>query len=257
MVPAPTTVSDRIARLLRALSQFEPNGATTSEIARASGVSRPTAYRLLVGLVGPGLVDRSQDSGRWALGPEVYLLGMAASPRYDVRSKAQRWVRKLAEATEESAFYSTRRGGETVCLIKEDGAFPIRSHVLYEGARFPLGVVSAGMAVLAFLHDQEIAAYLADEDLTDRYGDQHSTARILSRVRETRERGYAVNPGLLVEGSWGIAAVVFGQGEVPIGALSVTGVEHRFASGRREELGRIILRAAHGLSQSLQQAADP
>ena len=53
-------------------------------------------------------------------------------------------------ATGESAFYSARRGNETVCLLREDGSFPIRSHVLHEGIRFPLGVASAGQVILAF-----------------------------------------------------------------------------------------------------------
>ena len=59
--------------------------------------------------------------------------------------------RRLAVRTEESAFLSVRRGDETVCLIREDGAFPIRSFVLSEGVRFPLGVASAGLAILAAL----------------------------------------------------------------------------------------------------------
>ena len=86
-----------------------------------------------------------------AVGPETYLFGLAVAARYDVTEIARPTVQRLARLTGESAFFSVRRGDETVCLIREDGSFPIRSHVLYEGIRFPLGVASAGLAVLAFL----------------------------------------------------------------------------------------------------------
>ncbi|MBB4751002.1 hypothetical protein [Actinoplanes lobatus] len=66
-------------------------------------------------------------------------------------STAREVLRSLAERTGESAFFSARRGGETVCLAEVEGSFPLRSHVLYEGLRLPLGVASAGLAILAYL----------------------------------------------------------------------------------------------------------
>ena len=142
----PVDVVGRTGSVLRAVAAHEPHGATTSEVARRTGLARPTAHRLLSSLLGEGLVDR--DAGRWLLGPELYLLGTTAAPRYDVTTLAQPVVRRLSLATGESAFYSARRGDETVCLLREDGSFPIRSHVLHEGIRFPLGVASAGLAVV-------------------------------------------------------------------------------------------------------------
>ena len=247
----PADVVGRAAAVLRAVSAQEPTGATTSEVARRSGLARPTAHRLLTSLLTEGLVDRD-PGGRWLLGPELYLLGSTAASRYDVTALAQPVVRRLSVATGESAFYSARRGDETVCLLREDGSFPIRSHVLHEGIRFPLGVASAGLAVLAYLPDPEIDDYLGRADLTA-YGDRHGPAAVRERIAETRAAGYALNPGLLVEGSWGMGAVVFGADEWPCGALSLTGIEQRFSAARRAELGPLLLRAAHELSTSLRR----
>jgi len=109
-----------------------------------------------------------------------------------------------------------RRGDETVCLLREDGAFPLRSHVLHEGVRFPLGVASAGMV-----------------------------------IEKTRTTGYSTNPGLIVEGSWGMAAAVFARDGRPQWALTLTGVAHRLSDDRRQELGARLLREAHALTTSL------
>ena len=247
---APPDVVSRISRLLRAVSEREPAGSTTSDVARAAGLARPTAHRLLTSLAGAGLVERDAD-GLWVLGPELYFLGTAASARYDVTSLAQPVVRRLSVATGESAFFSARRGDETICLLREDGSFPIRSHVLHEGIRFPLGVASAGLAILAFLDDTEVEDWLARAALETTYGVQHGADAVRSRVAETRARGYAVNPGLIVEGSWGMAAAVFDADDRPQWALSLTGIEHRFRRARQRELGTMLLREAHVLTKAL------
>lgn len=244
----------RVALVLRVLGSSEPNGARTSEVARQAGVARPTAHRLLTSLASRGLVDRSPQDGRWVLGPELYLLGAAAARRFDVTALAQPFVRRLAQQTQESAFFSVRRGEETVCLVREEGSFPLRSHVLYEGVRFPLGVASAGLAILAFLPSDEVEAALSSPGL-EAFGHAHAAALLIPRLERARKLGYAVNPGLIVEGSWGMAAAVFDTARVPVAALSLTGVEHRFGESRRADLGRQLLDATHELSLRLQAGA--
>jgi DNA-binding IclR family transcriptional regulator len=251
MTVAPVDVTGRIAAVLRALADFPDDGASTTRLARLCGLARPTVHRLLVALAEQGYVDRDRASGQWFLGPELYLLGEIARQRYDVTQPARAAVHRLAEATGESAFFSARRGTETVCLLREDGDFPIRSFVLYEGARFPLGVVSAGLVILAMLPDREIDDYLADVDLTEAWGPAHHADAVLERIAATRRTGYAVNPGLVVQGSWGMAAAVFDRAGQPAWALTLTGIESRFRAARRRELGALLLKEAHALTQAL------
>ncbi|WP_309711336.1 IclR family transcriptional regulator [Pseudolysinimonas sp.] len=243
-------VIGRAAAVLRAVSTAMPRGLSTSAVATATGLARPTAHRLLASLAAEGFLDHDALSSRWVPGPELYLLGAVAAERYDITATARPVVRALAEATGESAFLSARRGDETVCLLREDGAFPIRSHVLHEGIRFPLGVASAGLAILAFLPDVGVERYLASADLSE-FGTTHDPARVRERVAATRTAGYAVNPGLLVEGSWGMGAAVFDTSGQPAWALSLTGIEARFSADRRPELGRLLLEHAHRLTQAL------
>ena len=239
----------RAAALLRLVTAAGARGASVGDLARDADLTRPTAHRLLAALRAEGLVDRDEHTGQWLPGPELYLMGTVAASRFDITDTARDLVRSLAVRTEESAFLSVRRGDETVCLVREDGSFPIRSFVLSEGIRFPLGVASAG---LAFLPPHDVDAYLERHgDLAKRWGASHSPARLRSRVRDTQERGYAVNPGLIVEGSWGLGAAVFDRAGQPQWALSLTGVEFRFAGERLAELGRILLAHAHQLSTRL------
>lgn len=255
MLPVMTQPRDpvavRLGAVLRALAAEEPDGGTTAGLARRAGLARPTAHRLLTTLAEQGLVDRTAASGRWHLGPELYLLGQAAAPRYDVTDAAREIVSELASETGESAFFSIRRGDETVCLVREDGSFPLRSHVLHEGVRFPLGVASAGLVILAHLPDRDVDDYLSRVDLGAAWGAGHERSPLEARVAETRRDGYATNPGLVVEGSWGMGAAVFDALGSPRWALSLTGVESRFRSERRAELGTLLLDQAHRLGRRL------
>lgn len=251
-------VVSRVASILRAVSAAMPSGAGTTALASTVGLSRPTVHRLLTSLAADGFVDHDAASGRWMLGPELYLMGAIAAERYDISALARDSVRALAAATGESAFLSARRGDETVCLLREEGSFPIRSFVLSEGVRFPLGVASAGLVILAMLPDAAVDRYLEGAALAgaalDRYPG-HTPPELRERIAQTRATGYAVNPGLVVEGSWGMGAAIFDASGQPAWALSLTGIEGRFSAERRPELGRLLLEHAHRVSRRLAAAA--
>ncbi|MFG6504026.1 IclR family transcriptional regulator [Microbacterium sp. P05] len=242
----------RAASLLRIVTSSGADGASIADIVERSALTRPTVHRLLTALRLEGLVDRDETRGRWMPGPELYLMGTVAAARFDVTAAARDIVRSLAVRTEESAFLSVRRGDETVCLVREEGSFPIRSFVLSEGVRFPLGVASAGLAILAFLPAHDVDAYLGRHpELVSRWGSAHGEKRLRQRLGETKERGFAVNPGLIVAGSWGLGAAVFTREGDPQWALSLTGVEFRFGAERQAELGRTLLAHAHQLTTRL------
>lgn len=247
---AATDVIGRAWSALHAVYRHEPNGASTSQIARDCGLPRPTTHRLLTALLEHGVVDRT-TAGAWTLGPELFILGSVAARRYEVPPAVVATLQALSDQTGESAFYSVRRGDESVCLVCVEGSFPLRSHVLHQGIRFPLGVASAGLAILAFLPESESTAYLESVDLAHDYGEAHGEASLRARLATARRLGYAVNPGLIVKGSIGIAAAVLDPDGRPVGAVSLTGVEHRFSPQRRPELGRGLVRAAHDVSQAI------
>ena len=244
-------VVSRIARLLRIVGR-QPEGSTLVELVRESGLTRPTVHRLLASLASEGLLDHDQHSGNWVLGPEILLMGAVASARFPLEDIARPSLRRLAEETGESAFFSIRRGAETVCLLREEGSFPVRSFVLHEGVRFPLGVASAGTAIMAFLPHAEQEEILSDwAGHAGEFAAGHTETAVRANLRQARRTGYAVNPGLVLEGSWGMGAAVFDQAGRPAWALSLTGIEPRFRKDRQELLGRLLLEEAHRLTARL------
>ncbi|MGO4188205.1 IclR family transcriptional regulator [Pseudarthrobacter sp. TAF60_1] len=249
-----TQVVGRVASLLRLVGR-KPEGSSLAGLVRESGLTRPTVHRLLTSLAAEGLLDHDAGSGNWILGPEIFLLGSVAAARFPFEDIARPSLRRLAEETGESAFYSIRRGHEAVCVLREEGSFPVRSFVLHEGVRFPLGVASAGTAMMAFLPDGDQEAILSTwDEHAGTFASGHREDVVRSNLERTRLHGYAVNPGLVLEGSWGMGAAVFDQQGRPVGALSLTGIEPRFRAERQEFLGKLLMEEAHRMSAKLPAA---
>ncbi len=241
----------RVAGLLRLIGR-NADGMPLAALVIESGLTRPTVHRLLSSLASEGLLDHDPGSGNWVLGPEIFLMGSVASARFPLEEVARPSLRRLAEATGESAFFSIRRGSETVCLLREEGSFPVRSFVLHEGVRFPLGVASAGTAILAFLPEAEQEELLRDWAAhAGTFAVGHPEELVRTNLERTRLNGYSVNPGLVLEGSWGMGAAVFDQSGRPAWALSLTGIEPRFKPERQEELGSLLMAEAHRITQQL------
>jgi len=247
-----TQVVRRVGVLLRLIAQAREEGMRLSELVDTTGLTKPTVHRLLKSLATEGLLDQDDSTGKWHLGPEMYVMGSASTTRFPIEEFAQPSLARLASATGESAFLSMRRGYETICLLREEGSFPIRSFVLMAGTRFPLGVGSAGLAILSHLDESDREDALAHLDLsTGEWGAGQSLPAIRKTIADARINGWVVNPGRIVEGSWGMAAAIFDRSNRPMWALTITGIESRFQPERQKELGRLLLLEAHAVSRRL------
>ena len=66
----------------------------TNEIARLTGLNASTVSRLLATLASEGWVSRSEETGRFRLGPRLVELGNAALARIDVRERCPSHLRR-------------------------------------------------------------------------------------------------------------------------------------------------------------------
>jgi DNA-binding IclR family transcriptional regulator len=232
---------DRAVDLLRHVVSSRETGASLSELMRASGLTKPTTRRLLISLIENGLVEQRPEDRRYCAGAETYALGMMASSRFGLEGIAIESLRRLAKRSGDAALLTIQSGYHTVCVGREEGDFPLRSHVLQPGDRHPLGAGAAGIALLAALPDEEIERALSVNEplLNTKYPNLRPTG-LKREVIATRERGYAVNSGMVVKGSWGVAVALRDpRGGVPA-ALTIAGIESRFQDGRLEQLAAML-----------------
>ncbi|WAP67048.1 IclR family transcriptional regulator [Jiella pelagia] len=230
---------DRALTLLSLIGRHCEKGATLAAIVDESGLNRATARRLVLALIRSRLVEQDPVTRRYFLGEEAYVLGVLASSRFGFLDCALESLANLSRISGDTSFACIRRGDFSVCLHREEGAFPIRTHALLPGHRHPLGVGAGAMAMLAALADGEIGRILAANAaaLAERYP-AYTPEAIAADIAFARDRGYALNPGRVLTNSWAIGmAVRYPDGHVA-GALSIAAIDGRMNEPRQGELFR-------------------
>lgn len=237
---------ERSIALLIVVAKGGSTGVSLSEVVTATALKQPTVRRLLMALVRGGLLEQDEDSRRYFLGPECYVLGIIAAERYGIHRLAMDSVRRLAQKSEDSVHLIVRNGLYGVCLERHEGSFPIRSYVLAVGDRLPLPVDAGSLAIFAGLSDAEIETIirLNGPSYVQRYP-LFTPAKIRELIAETRQNGYAVNHGLVFEGSWGVGVVIRDPQGNPVAALSIAAIKNRMSSARQANLAAAMKDEAH------------
>lgn len=232
---------DRALALLALIGREPAEGLPLSEIVAASGLNKPTARRLLLALMRAGLVEQEPRTRHYGLGEQAFVLGVLAARRHDLPQLAMDSLRRLAAQTQDTSFLTVRRALYAVCLHREEGAYPVRTHALQVGDQHPLGVGAGSLAILAALPDDDVDRILTAQAavLEARYP-LFGPATLRDDVAATRARGFALNPGRVVASSWGIgAAFRYPDGRIA-GAFSIAAIDSRMAPARQAELGALL-----------------
>jgi len=248
---------DRAATLLRLVGRAAPSGARLSDLVEQCNLSKPTVRRMLLALVRAGLLDQDLETRRYYLGPEIHVLGTLASARFGIHSISLRSLVKLSQQTGDTAFLSVPRDVYSICVHREEGPFPIRVHALHAGDRHPLGVGAGGLALLAALSDEGVEeALAANADVLAEKYPPFSPPVLRNLVQDTRTRGYALNPGMLLSDSWAIGVPIRGSDGKPVGALSIAATESRLTPERQLEIVPLLKKEASWIETRLNES-DP
>lgn len=232
---------DRALGLLSLVSYFGDQGGTLSDIVEQSGLNKPTARRLLLALIRSGLLEQDPLTRRYYLGQEAYVLGTLATRRYGLLQISRDSLNFLSAKTQDTSFLSIQRDNYAVCLHREEGTYPIRTHALQAGYRHPLGVGAGSLAILAVMADDEIETILAanEPELVAEFPDL-APPQIRADIAAARESGFALNPGRILANSWGIGLAIRYPDGRPAGALSIAAIDSRMQPARQVELAALM-----------------
>ncbi len=238
--------------VLRLLTRVGPGGLRMGEIAHRLALNKTTAIRLTRTLVDEGFVLHDRAAGRYRLGPEAFAVGLAAEPSYELQRQAAAMLRTLASESGDTVFFTVLHGHESICLSRDEGDFPIRNQLIKPGDRWPLGVGAGSCAILAALPDDTVADVLA-RNAALRAGKfpRCTDASVRSLVRDTRERGYCLQPGMVFEDSWAIGVVVYDANQAPVASISIAALRSRLGPARSAMLGNRLMQASKELTAQL------
>lgn len=252
-----TQLIHRSAMILRVLAANNRLGMRLVDIYRAAQLERPTAHRILQGLVAEQLIRQDHRSKRYFLGNLLYEIGLAAAPGQSLRDISHPYVQALAEQTGDTVFLCVRSGFDAVCIDRQEGAHPIKAFVLDVGRRRPVNVGASGMAILSALPKAQAANIIKvnHERTVERYP-QYSVKSLEERLARARKTGFVVNDVLEVPGVRAVAMAIRDTSGQPIGAISVSAVIARLESTRLEMVRSYIGSAVAEIQSRLNGKVD-
>lgn len=228
LAQAPELTNRSVLRAMALLKELgkHPEGATAAELAAATGLARPTAFRLLLSLAHTGMLMRTD--GRFSLGLEVARLGRVADPYRELRPYVQMFLDRLAGELGEAVAYSVVSDHSKLDLIAEaSGSYMLSTALGYVGRDMPLHASATGKVLLADLQDEQLTMLLPEElesftpfTITD-------PRLLLHEIADVRLKDYATVDNELEEGLFAVAIPVRDELQQLIGILSVSGLDQR------------------------------
>jgi DNA-binding IclR family transcriptional regulator len=240
-----TKAIDRAAQLLvRVVESSDPE--TVGELAETTGLPRSTASRLVAALERQGLVQRDGQRGDVRPGPVLVSFARRALPNADLVELCRLPLDRLAEATGETVNLAVPSARGVEQLAQRDSRHFLGS-TNWVGRTVPYHASAVGKVFLAHgaAPVPESLERLTPQTIVER-------EEIARDLAQTRERGWATAVEELEPGLWAIAAPLHGDSGV-LGALSISGPTIRLQDGQLEELGRLLVAEAQGVSARLQK----
>jgi DNA-binding IclR family transcriptional regulator len=240
--------------LLRATG--EDDNANVSSLARAAGLPRATALRMIQTLEQEGFLLRIPGDDRVLLGPELLRLARKTDEQLLLREVARPVIGDLVTGVRETVTLSVIApdGGLDV-VAQVDAPARLRPHS-WVGQRFPLHASASGKVLLATYDEERLDRFL-EEPLPRFTSSTITSAEALrAELGAVREERYALSRDEEEEGLSGLATGIRGPADGLLGVLTVGGPTQRLDQhGGRHVLGP-MKRAAAQIEAALRRGRE-
>lgn len=245
--------SRSVRRAISILNCFLPNELDLSvgDIYRKTKIPKATIYRILSALTEARLICKNEISGRYAIGPELFLLGNLFLGTLNIVKIAEPVVKSLTELTNEAFHLGILNKGSMVLLMREECNQTVRV-ALPLGTIRPAYASGMGKALLSELNDEEIDALYPEEKLQPLTRYTIATRKALkSDLKQIRETGVSFDVWGSSEGATGIASMIRDAKGLAVAALGVAVPDSRLDLAKRAIFADIVKMGAKLISYRL------
>jgi DNA-binding IclR family transcriptional regulator len=242
---------DKAMEVLEALVEDGGGPHRLGEIARRTGLTKPTVHRHLRTMAEYGFAQGA-EGGSYRPGPRLLGLAAAALDAGGDLRLARPVLADLRRRTGLLAYYAVRDGDDVVFLELSEPAREYRMSTR-PGGRAPLARTAAGLAMLSALPAEEAAGLLdrAESAAAHESRPPSEPADIQAELTRTVARGYALDDEYEEEDARAVAAPVLAPDGRAIGALAVRGLTFALDDAAVEMFGPMVRAAARTVSAGL------
>lgn len=245
-------VVQRVALLLRLVALGQREGLRLADLYRSSQLERPTVHRLLQALVSERLLRQDAESRRYFLGPAMYEMGLAASPRISLRDICHPHLQQIAKLTGDTVFLTERSGLDGVCTDRAEGEASIKVYVLEIGKRRPLTVGGGSTAILSAMDNDEMnRVFKANLERTLKKFPRYSEAALRRCITRGRTRGFIVRNLLEIPDVRTVAVPIRNPSGAPIAGISLSSISSRLDESRTLEIAQLMLETVAAIEKSI------
>lgn len=236
------------ANVLRALHGSE-RPLNASEVARAAGLHRGTAYNILRTLQAEGFVGYDEATRSYSVSLHILELAYGVLRRSGLMDLARPLMHAVSDAHGVSVYLSKAVGPSSLLLLDWVGAAFRTDLYVTVGRQYPGPAGASGVVMAAFgsSTEAELEALFARVA----WYQKPSFADFLARVKEARQSGFAVDHGTMFQGITQVSVPVLSPSWELLLVITAAGHSHDFDSDAVGPLNRAMQSAAARLSESV------
>jgi IclR family transcriptional regulator, KDG regulon repressor len=251
-VGVPSPAVDRALTILETLVASK-SPMTLTALAAAAGIPLASCASIMQTLELRGYAVRRVVGRSHFWRPTLKLSGLAAQLRHsvDIGELAKPFLSTLVDQTQMAAHAGVLEGSTVVYVAKVAAPGMVQFNT-FPGKMTPFHVTALGLAIAAYLPDEQLEPLLAN--LLPGAGPraQHlSIVDMRSRLAKVRERGYAIEVEEEEAGVGCVAAPFFDSTGHVLGSVGVTGFVDQVQGTRLRQNADRVLRAGLDLSREL------
>ena len=245
----------RALAVLRTLAVGGERGVPLVEVVHETSLARPTVHRIVHVLIEEGIVERNDRTGNYVVGRQVPELALARPSRSPVLLAADPYLADVSAQLGDTLFLTVRTGLDTLCVARRIGGYPIQVLSIEVGVRRPLGVSSAGVAILAALPAPEARKIvLANEARFKAYRTDVPT--VLGQIQLARRRGYNLRDVGLVQGTKSLSAWIRSPDGQPAAAITLSAMRNRLSPRRASEVAEVLVATARAIEAATRRGSS-
>jgi len=201
---------------------------TISEIGRAIGVSRSSAFRLVYTLRQMGFLKAVYDDRAFELGPRILNLGFSYLNRQDIVRQARPLLQQLTDRTQISSHLAVRDSRDILYLDCVVSKTPFVTNIP-TGARSPAHAAPLGWVLLGSLGDEALRALYEQREMKPATSHTPTTLNeLMSRVHDATRIGHVVSRGFNEPGGSSISAPVRDHTDAIVAGIDISGPDIAF-----------------------------
>jgi DNA-binding IclR family transcriptional regulator len=235
------------AKVLRTLHLSE-RPLNASEVARAAGLHRGTAYNILRTLRAESFVGYDEATRTYAVSLRILELAYGVLRRSGLMDIARPLMHAVSDAHGVSVYLSKVLGPSSLLLLDWVGAAFRPDLYVTVGRPSPVPAGASGTIMAAFGKSSETELEALFSQVA--WYQKPSFSNFLARVTEAKEAGFAVDRGAMFPGITLVSVPVLSPSWEPLLILTAAGHSHDLDSEALEPLCRAMQSAAGRLSES-------